>query len=141
MGGYFAVIDGNLVPILGAFVTMLVGFYALAKLMLGQAVKDRDADRNERLRLADAIEKMAENSGKNAENMGKLAEYTKEGNAQSEVRNGHLGELILKQGEQMQTIAEKSTERVVTAVQTIHSQHIEHAHIEHEHIKSKEVDQ
>ncbi len=46
---------------IGAFVTIILAFLGVAKIMLNQATKDREADRQERLRLANAIEKKGGN--------------------------------------------------------------------------------
>lgn len=120
---------------IGAFVTVILAFLGIAKIMLNQATKDREADRKERIKLADAIDLMAKNSGKNAENMGKLAEYTKEGNLQSAERNGHLGELIVKQAEQTQKIADTAVKQIISSVGV---QHVDKQEVAHQHIESKE---
>lgn len=119
---------------IGAFVTIILAFLGIAKIMLNQATKDREADRSERIRLAHAIEKMADNSGKNAENTAKMAQYTREGNEQSAERNGHLGELIIQQSEQTQKIADKAVEMIVTQVahQRVDEQTVKHQIVEHQ---------
>ena len=71
--------------VVGAMVTIIGGFGVIAKLMLAQASKDRDADRAERKELALAIQHMAENSQK-------VAEATERGAQEAKDRNGHLGE-------------------------------------------------
>ena len=129
-------VDNSVDPtIIGAFVTLVGLFLAVAKIMLSQASKDRESDRAERIRLAQAIEKMADNSGKNADNMGKLAQYTKEGNEQSAERNGHLGELIVKQGTITKEIADSAVEKIVS---TVGVQHVDKQEVAHQHIESKE---
>lgn len=75
----------DITVVLGSFAGMLVGFYGIAKVMLAQAAKDRDSDRQERLELSHAIKEMADNSAK-------VATATQESAKQAEDRNGHLGE-------------------------------------------------
>lgn len=72
---------------------MMGGFYAIAKVMLNQASKDRDADRAERNKLSDAITLMADNSGK-------VAQATVKSANEAKARNGHLGDLVA-QGNKM----------------------------------------
>lgn len=64
-----------------------------------------------------------------------LTTEAKRGNDESKERNGHLGELIIQQGEQIQSLATTATTQVIEAVQNVKEQHIEHAHIEHEEVK------
>jgi len=73
--------------VLGAFAGMLLGFYGIAKVMLLQASKDRDADRNERKEFIAAVKDMAGASGR-------VADATVKSAIEAEQRNGHLGELI-----------------------------------------------
>lgn len=75
--------------VLGAFAGMLLGFYGIAKIMLLQASKDRDADRSERKELSQAIKDMAGASGRVADAAVKSA-------TEAEQRNGHLAELVLQ---------------------------------------------
>lgn len=89
--------------VVGAFVTIIAAFLGVAKIMLSQATKDREADRNERLKLTLAIEHMADNSTKVAQATDRSANEAKQ-------RNGHLAELVL-QGNQL-------TKQVVTELQT-----------------------
>lgn len=126
-----AVTEGIDPTTIGAFVSVILAFLGVAKIMLNQASKDREADRQERIRLAEAIQLMADNSGKNADNMGKLAKYTKEGNVQSAQRNGHLGEqnenivkMILSSNEQTAQLADIAVKNIITGVQNIKTQHI-----------------
>jgi len=73
--------------VLGAFAGMLLGFYGIAKVMLLQASKDRDADRNERKEFIVAVKDMADASGR-------VADATVRSAEEAEQRNGHLGVLI-----------------------------------------------
>lgn len=77
--------ESNVAVIVGAFVTVTGGFFAIAKIMLNQAAKDRDADRAERAALNDAIKEMAVASTKVADATERTAEEAK-------TRNGHLGD-------------------------------------------------
>lgn len=77
--------SADLVLTLGAFGGMLAGFFAISKTMLTSSVREREADRKERIILAHAIEKMAESSDK-------VAQATVKSALEAELRNGHLGE-------------------------------------------------
>lgn len=82
----------NIEVVLGAFTATIAGFFGIAKVMLNQASKDREADREERKKLAEAVALMAENSGKQAENSKLVAEATVQYAKEAKDRNGHLGE-------------------------------------------------
>ena len=125
---------------IGAFVTIILAFLGVAKIMLNQATKDRDADREERIRLAHAIEKMAENSGKVAEKMGKVAEYTKEGNVQSAQRNGHLGELIIESGKQTEKLADMAVSKIIEGVLHVETQHVHDQKIDKSTVKNEIIE-
>lgn len=130
---YFADISlTELTPILVIMAGMLTGFYGIAKLMLVQATKDREADRAERIRLATAIEKMADPVVNGNERIANGIE--KQANESAE-RNGHLGELILAQGEQTQKIADIAVKKIVASVGV---QHVDKQEVAHQHIESKE---
>lgn len=75
--------------VLGAFGGMLVGFYGIAKVMLAQSAKDRDADRQERKELSKAIQDMAAATGR-------VADASAKGAQEAEQRNGHLAELVVQ---------------------------------------------
>lgn len=121
---------------IGAFVTIILAFLGIAKIMLSQATKDREADRQERIRLAEAIDLMAKNSGKNADSMSQLAQYAKEGNEQSAERNGHLGELIVQSQEQTKKIADVAVESIIKSVGT---QHIRRQSVDEQQVKHQSV--
>lgn len=81
----------DITVVIGTFAGMLVGFYGIARVMLNQAVKereqaskDRESDRVERKELAKAIKDMAGATGRVADATVKSAEEAK-------ARNGHLG--------------------------------------------------
>ena len=85
----------DITVVLGAFGGMLAGFYAIARVMLKQAAKDRDAeraerdaDRQERKELAKAIQDMAGASGR-------VADATVKAAVEAETRNGHIAEMVL----------------------------------------------
>lgn len=71
--------------VLGSFAGMLAGFFAVAKLMLNQASKDRESDRQERQELAKAIKDMAGATGR-------VADATVVSAKEAKARNGHLGQ-------------------------------------------------
>ncbi len=115
--------------------------------MLGQATKDREADRREREALTKAISKMADSSQE-------VAEATKKGAKEAKQRNGHLGEqnikiveLITGQNQDVIDIKESNSkiasilsksaviaaeDRVVLtgSPQIVHEQHVEHQTVE-----------
>lgn len=115
--------------VVGAMVTIIGGFGVIAKLMLAQASKDRDADRAERKELALAIQHMAENSQK-------VAEATERGAQEAKDRNGHLGEQtaivaeigrknnvmtarILNRLEKSEETLKRNTKKVAAKVETV----------------------
>jgi seryl-tRNA synthetase len=92
---------------LTAFGAMIAGFYGIARLMLSQASKDRDADRNERELLAKSIIKMAKASEK-------VATATERSANEAKQRNGHLGEQNMKIAELVSQGNELTKEIVTT---------------------------
>lgn len=109
----------NTPTVIGAFVTVILAFLGIAKIMLNQATKDRDADRKERKELSLAIAQMAKNSSKVADATVRSADEAKQ-------RNGHLAELIIQSTENTKTIAESATATIVSAVQNVEIQKVEH---------------
>ncbi len=105
--------------IIGAFVTVILAFLGIAKIMLNQATKDRDADRKERKELSQAIAAMAKSSTK-------VAEATERSANEAKQRNGHLAELIIQSTENTKAIAETATSTIVEAVQHVNVQKVEH---------------
>ena len=87
---------------LTAFGGMMAGFYAIARVMLTQASRDREADRKERVKLSSAITQMAKSSER-------VAEATQKQADQSEQRNGHLAELVLQGNKLVQKDVEINT--------------------------------
>lgn len=119
---------------------MLAGFFAIAKIMLTQASKDRDADREERKEFIKVINKMGDGMTKVAESNKEIANETKlgrkvqeKGFGEAEKRNGHLAELIQQGTEQTQVIADKAVEVIVSTVQ-----HVDKQEVEHQHVKEKD---
>lgn len=127
MGHEEASVIGQLGIIIGAFGTMIGGFYAIARVMLNQASKDREADREERKAFIESIDNMA---GSNV----KIAEELAKGNRESAERNGHLGELIIKQGEVTKAIADKSVEKIISSVKV---QNVDKQNVEHQTVNAK----
>ena len=82
----------DIAVIIGAFVTVVGGFLAVAKIMLAAATKEREADRLERVELSKAIERMAQASADVATATVKSAKEAKQ-------RNGHLADQTVKLGE------------------------------------------
>lgn len=116
----------ELVPIFSLFAGMLVGFYALAKVMLKQASKDRDDDRDERKLFVAAIDNLAKSTDKNVEAHKKVADAVTKQAQEAEKRNGHLAELQLQGQETMKLIADQATSKIITAVQNVKEQNVEH---------------
>lgn len=131
---YFAALTlPELIPIFTLFAGMLGGFYALARVMLKQASKDRDDDRQERKLFVEAIDNLTSMTGKNVEAHKEVARaVTKQAN-EAEKRNGHLAELQLQSQEIFKSVAANATNEIITAVQNVKEQNVEH-----QHIKSKE---
>lgn len=109
----------NDTTVIGAFVTVILAFLGIAKLMLNQATKDRDADRKERKELSSAIALMAKNSNRVAEATVRSADEAKQ-------RNGHLAELVMQSTESNKALAETATKTIVEAVQHVDVQKVEH---------------
>lgn len=87
---------GTIVVVVGAFVTIIGGFGAIARVMLSQASKDREADRAERIRLAEAIEHMANSNADIAMSNQVIANSVDKQSAESAERNGHIAEISSK---------------------------------------------
>jgi len=116
--------------VVGAFVTVVLAFLAIAKIMLGQATRDRDADRKGRKELSQAIALMAKNSNRVAEATVRSADEAKQ-------RNGHLAELVMQSNENTRVLAEKATKDIIAAVGM---QHIDVQKVEHQTVtESKQV--
>lgn len=116
---------------------MMGGFYGIAKIMLKQASKDRDAeraerdaDRQERKELSKAIKDMAGATGR-------VADATKLSASEAKDRNGHLAELVMKTQENNNLLAKNAVKELksIIEIQTIKDQTVVH-----QHIKGKEVE-
>src|SRR3954471_16398796 len=118
----------NMATVVGAFVAVIGGFLAVAKIMLKQASKDREADRKERKELSEAITLMAASSAKVAvateTGLARVANETAKGSAEAKQRNGHLAELILQSTENTKLIADGATTQIVAAVQNVKTQNV-----------------
>lgn len=120
---YFASLEPTeLAPILGIFVGMLAGFYALVKYLLNaqekineQHLKTQELDREERKELAKSFNRVAEATEKSAR--------------EAEKRNGHLADISVENKNQ-----------ILTAISglTIDKQTVHHQTVEHETILNKE---
>lgn len=113
----------ELSPILGIFAGMLAGFYAIAKFLMLQAEKDREADRTERQQLSCAISDMAESNRT-------IADEMRDGNTKAEVRNGHLGE----QNVQITKLVLDAKDETINAIQEISEQRVIHQVVENEQV-------
>lgn len=55
-----------------------------------------------------------------------LVAETKKGNKEAKDRNGHLAELVVQQGENTKAIADATASQIITAVQKVEVQEVEH---------------
>jgi len=113
----------ELAPILAIIAGMLVGFYGIAKFLMTQAEKDREADRAERRELSSAISDMAESNRT-------IADEMRDGNRKAEIRNGHLGE----QNVQITQLVLDAKDETINAIQEIKEQHVIHQVVENEQV-------
>lgn len=60
----------------------------------------------------------------------KVASAITKGNKEAEKRNGHLAELVIQQGEATKVLADGAVSSIVTALQDVPEQHIEHQHVD-----------
>lgn len=139
--------------VIGAFVTLIGGFFALAKVMLNQASRDREADRKERTHLAAAITLMAKNSGKVAAATTKGAEEAKQRNGHLGEQNIHIAELVANQSDDIASIkasndkiAETLSKSALIAAEDradllppAHDQFIKEQTVVHQTVKGKET--
>lgn len=120
---------GDTVAIIASFVAVVSGFLTVAKIMLNQASRDRESDREERLQLSKAIERMAAASENGHNRVAKAVERQAD---ESKERNGHLAELIVKQGELTKKVADSAVNKIISNVKV---QHVDKQEVEHQIIK------
>lgn len=125
---FAALSGGELISVLTIMSGMLVGFFGVSKMMLNQASKDREKDREERKALVSAINTMAKSNQS-------IAEETKKGNREAKIRNGHLGE----QNIQIAELVKSTKEDMLKAVQNVKIQHVDHQTVNEEIVKSRKV--
>lgn len=123
---FAAISGGEMVSILTILAGMLAGFFAISKVMLTQATKDRESDRKERKEFSQAIKEMAKASKM-------VAAETKKGNEEARIRNGHLGE----QNIQIAELVKATKEDMLKAVQNVKIQHVEQQTVDKEIVKNK----
>lgn len=109
----------ELSPILVIFAGMLVGFYGIAKFLMVQAEKDRMADRQERLEMAKAFNRVAVATEKSAD--------------EAQARNGHLAELTIGSRKAILEALES-----IKIKQNVSEQIVDHQVVEHEQVNNKE---
>lgn len=119
----------DIAAIIGSFVAVVSGFLAVDKIMLSQASRDREADREERKQLSQAIERMATASERGHDRVAKAVERQAD---ESKERNGHLGELIVQQGEMAKELTDSAVSKIVSSVKV---QHVDKQEVEHQHVK------
>jgi hypothetical protein len=114
----------ELLPILGIFTGMLISFYALVKYLINQAEKanegsraermdDKKAEREERVALAEAFNRVATATEKSAN--------------EAEARNGHLADISVENKNQILTAISGLT----IDKQTVHNQFVENEQVNH----------
>lgn len=114
---------------------MLGGFYALIKSMQKTAQADRDADRKERKAFERAISKMAASSERVADTNKQIADSVDRQASESAQRNGHLGELILEQGNLSKKLNEDAVKKIIKSFQHIGVQEVDQQNV---HTKTNE---
>lgn len=121
------VASSDIAVMVGAIVTIVGSFLAVAKLMINQTEKESKANREERAHFAEAVEKMANGMNKVADTNKQIADATKRGADEAKARNGHLAD-----------ISNQNRDVILQAVTNIKEQKVEHQTVEHEHVKDKE---
>lgn len=106
--------------VVGAFVTIIGAFLAIAKIMLNQSGKERDADRKERQALTEALTILGEGKHEQAIATQALVSETRKGNEEAKFRNGHLGDQNVKLAEMVDNVGSN----ILEAIQNISEQHI-----------------
>ena len=125
---YFADIQSSDIAVMvGAIVTIVGSFLAVAKLMINQAEKEAKANREERARFALAVDKMANGMEKVADTNKDIAEATKRGADEAKERNGHLAEISMQNKEQIID----AVHGIVIDKQTVHTQFVENEKVNH----------
>jgi len=121
MQNFAALTLAEFVPLVTVLGGMLIGFYGLLKYVLGQAEKDREADRQERQQFSEALKEVAEANVR-------VAEATENAAKEAKERNGHLAELSLQSQEMLKKIGDRNY-KAITEVQ---EQHVQHQTVERE---------
>lgn len=125
---YFAdITSSDITVMIGAIVTIVGSFLAVAKIMINQAQKEATANRDERARFAVAVEKMANGMDKVAETNKEIAQATKRGADEAKARNGHLAEISMQNKDQII----EAVHGLVIDKQTVHNQFVENEQVNH----------
>lgn len=101
--------------VIGAFVAVVTGFLAVAKIMLSAASKEREADRLERIELRKSIDRSNEVHQLVARASNAVATATIKAAKEAEQRNGHLSEQTIKVsqiGERQAKLTQKIIDRL-----------------------------
>jgi mannitol-specific phosphotransferase system IIBC component len=120
----------DITAVLGTFAALVASFWAITKVLLTQASKDRESDRSERKELSKAIKDMAGATGRVADASQRAADEAKE-------RNGHLAELVMQSKKDGERIANSAVSEIIDHID---KQQIKEQTVEHQHVKSKEVE-
>lgn len=73
-----------------------------------------------------ALSKVAHSSQLVADETKELRKETRKGNKEAKDRNGHLAELVVKQSEATQAIADQAVKQITRSVQKVDTQTVEH---------------
>lgn len=137
MNNFAAISPTELVPIFAVLAGMLVAFYALIKFILNQAEKDRAADRAERQQLAKAISAMAD---PDINGNTRIADGIERQANESKERNGHLGEMITEQSKQTAKLTEMAVAKVIEGVQNITTQNVIKQNVKQSTVKDETIE-
>lgn len=95
-------------------------------------------------KLVMAMDRVAESGDLQAkvtkDGFSKLVSENKRGNDESKERNGHLGELIVKQADIMSGIADGASDKIIGAVQHIQTSHVKQQIIDKSTVKNETVE-
>lgn len=143
----------DIVLVLGAFGAMLAAFYKMIGTKDAQSSADREADREERQALTEAIRLMAKSSEHVANATVRAANEAKERNGHLGEQNVHIASLVSKQNNDVVSI--RDTNRKIANILSksaiiaaedrellmAHEQHIDRQIVEHQHIDNSTVDE
>lgn len=123
----FAEVPSNDIAVMvGAIVTIVGSFLGVAKIMIGYSQKESIANREERTKFAEAVERMALGMEKVADTNRDIATATKRGADEAKERNGHLAELTIQ-----------SKNDTLKAIKHLTTQHVDNQVVNNEFVNNK----